>query len=188
MVKLNILEWIYYKYITSVQYRLKRHKIFSLKNIYTHLAYKNCASVGVNVKVNGVCKGLNGRVSIGDHSSLNPGARFLGKGKIKIGRYLHCGQNLTIITSNHNYDSTAFIPYDKIRINKDVIIKDFVWIGDSVLITPGVTIGEGAIIAAGALVTKDVPDYAIVGGAPAKVLKYRNIEQFKTLKAAGKFF
>jgi len=53
-------------------------------------------------------------------------------------------------------------------------IEDDVWIGHGVIITKGVTVGTGAIIAGGAVVTKDVPAYAIVGGVPAKIIKYRN--------------
>jgi maltose O-acetyltransferase len=55
---------------------------------------------------------------------------------------------------------------------KPVVIDD-VWIGGHVIILPGVHIGKGAIVGAGAVVTKDVPEYAIVGGSPAKVIKYR---------------
>ena len=54
-----------------------------------------------------------------------------------------------------------------------VTIGNDVWIGMRSIIMPGVTIGNGAVIGAGAVVTKDVPDYAIVGGVPAKVIKYR---------------
>ena len=68
-----------------------------------------------------------------------------------------------------------------------MIIKDFVWIGQGVTVLPGVTIGEGAIIAAESVVSKDVPDYAIYGGNPAKLIRYRNIEEFKELKTQGKF-
>ena len=79
------------------------------------------------------------------------------------------------------------IPYGKKRINKDVIIKDFVWLGHGVTILPGITIGEGAVVAAGSVVVKDVSDYMVVGGNPAKVLKSRNVEQFLRLKRQGKF-
>ena len=54
-------------------------------------------------------------------------------------------------------------------------------------IVPGVTIGEGAILAAGAVITKDVPPLSVVGGNPAKVIKYRDKEHFEALKQLGKF-
>jgi maltose O-acetyltransferase len=53
---------------------------------------------------------------------------------------------------------------------------------------PGITIGEGVVIGAGSVVTKDVPDYAIIGGNPAKILKYRDIEMFKKLKEEKKYY
>ena len=58
----------------------------------------------------------------------------------------------------------------------DIIVKDDVWIGENALIMSGVTLGQGCIVAAGAVVTKDVPPYAIVGGVPAKVIRYRFTE------------
>lgn len=61
----------------------------------------------------------------------------------------------------------------KIDEPKPITIKNDVWIGQNVTIKPGVTIGNGAVIGAHSLVTKDVPDYAVVGGIPAKVIKYR---------------
>ena len=55
------------------------------------------------------------------------------------------------------------------------------------IISGNVHIGEGAIVAVGSVVVKDVPPYAIVGGNPAKIIKYRNIDQFKMLKSEGKY-
>lgn len=64
-----------------------------------------------------------------------------------------------------------------IRNNRSVIIGNDVWIGANVVILPGVSIGDGAVLAAGAVVTKDVEEYAIVGGVPAKLIKYRFTEE-----------
>ena len=91
-----------------------------------------------------------------------------------------------IITQNHNYEGDA-IPYDHTFVYKTVIIDDCVWFGNRVTITGNVHIGEGAIIAAGSVVTKDVPPLAIVGGNPAKVLKYRDSVHYYELKKKGRF-
>ncbi len=109
-------------------------------------------------------------------------------GGVYIGRYFHTGRGLTIFSTNHNYDSQSLIPYDKVSIEKKVIIKDFVWCGANVTIVPGVTIGEGVVIGSGTVVTKDVPDYAVIGGNPHKIIKNRNVETFLKLKAEGKFY
>lgn len=61
--------------------------------------------------------------------------------------------------------------------DKDVIIEDGVWVGCNVTILKGVHIGKGSVIAAGSIVTKDVPPYSIVGGNPAKVIKFRFTEE-----------
>ena len=63
-----------------------------------------------------------------------------------------------------------------------------VMIGAGAKVLGNIKIGEGAIVGAGSVVVKDVPKYAVVAGNPAKVLKYRNIEQFEKLKQQGKFF
>ena len=79
------------------------------------------------------------------------------------------GWHCTIITQNHLYLEEGF---DGCK-GEDIIIDDFVWIGDHVIILPGVRIGKHAIIGAGAVVTKDIPDYAIAVGNPAVVKKFR---------------
>lgn len=97
------------------------------------------------------------------------------------------GREVLIWSANHNYDCPKTLPYDKEYIKKPIIIEDNVWIGARASIIPGVKIGEGAIIGLGAVVTKDVPPCAVVAGNPAKIIKYRNIEKYKELKAEKKF-
>lgn len=80
---------------------------------------------------------------------------------------------------NGNVNPIDVLSIDK---NKPIIIGNDVWIGANAVILPGVNIGNGAVIGAGAVVTKNVPDYAVVVGVPAKVLKYRfNHQQIEIL-------
>ena len=71
---------------------------------------------------------------------------------------------------------------------KEVVIGNWVWCGANVTIVPGVHIGDGAVIGSGAVVTKNVPECAVVAGNPAKIVKFRSKEQFYRLKQEGKFF
>ena len=84
------------------------------------------------------------------------------------------GPNVTVLTRNHAFSRTD-IPMNQQGMSevRPVTISDDVWIGANVIILPGVCVGRGAIIGAGAVVTKNVPEYAIVAGNPAKIVKYR---------------
>lgn len=94
-------------------------------------------------------------------------------GKIKIGNYVHTGANVMIIAFNHAFDTRDIPTIEQDYYDADVTIGDDVWVGGGSIILAGVTIGKGAIIAAGAVVNHDVPEYAIVAGVPAKVVKVR---------------
>ena len=117
-------------------------------------------------------------ITIGNDVYIGPHALFLcTESQIFIGNKVLFGPRVTIIGGDHRVtDVGRFIddvldkqPGDDL----DVHIEDDVWIGTNVTLLKGVTVGRGAVVAAGALVVKDVPPYAIVGGVPAKVLKYR---------------
>ena len=119
---------------------------------------------GINIEKNANF-GLGKGIRLGDYSGL--GVNCYVRGPLDIGAYVNMGPDVRIITINHNTEKTD------IPMKGQVTICDDVWIGARVIILPGVTIGKGAIIGAGAVVTKDVPEYAVVGGVPAKVLKFR---------------
>jgi acetyltransferase-like isoleucine patch superfamily enzyme len=88
------------------------------------------------------------------------------------------GPEVCIYSRTHNFDSDDLeaLPFDNKFIVKEVTIKDYVWIGRRVIILPGVTIGKAAIIGAGAVISKNVPDYAVAVGNPAIIVRYRNKE------------
>lgn len=153
--------------------------------------YAEMKNVGRNVHI---CKNYaisgRGKITIGHNTWIGENFFVAGEGGLEIGSGVIISRNVEIWTRNHNYDSDdlTMLPYDRRFIDKPVSIGDNVWIGSRVTIVPGVTVGEGAVIGAGSVVAKDIPPYAIVGGNPAKILKYRNIEKYLELKAAGKIY
>ena len=122
-------------------------------------------------------KGLN-NLSIGNGSSIPKGSIFYCKeAPLTIGNNVIFGPRPTIITGDHRIDVIGkFIidSRDELPENdKPVIIEDDVWTGSNITILKGVTIGRGSIIAAGSVVTKSCPPYSIIGGCPAKIIRYR---------------
>ncbi len=152
---------------------------------WTNYAKCKAISYGTDLKVN-YRSVFSSKVTFGNNCNFN-GITCVGGGEIVFGNNFHSGNNILIIHQNHNYDGGEMIPYDDTLVYKKIIFEDCVWVGNNAIITGNITIGEGAIIGAGAVVTKDVPRCAIVGGNPAKVVKYRDIEHFDKLKKEGKF-
>jgi len=107
-----------------------------------------------------------------------------GLGKVEICDNFHSGEECLMITQIHNFDTGNAIPYDDSYILKDIYIEENIWLGDRVV---SITIGESAIIQAGSTITSDIPKYAIAGGHPAKVFKYRDIKHYEKLKKEKKF-
>lgn len=115
-----------------------------------------------------------GKLSIADRFALNGGARVVADwGEIAIGSGVMVGPNVVIRASNHSVDRTDLPMWDQGQTGGRIVIGDDVWIGANAVIVPGVTIGSHVIVAAGAVVTHDVPDYAIAAGVPAKVIRDR---------------
>jgi len=120
------------------------------------------------------------RIIIGNNCLINHNNVLqAGKDKafIKIGDYVHTGANVMMFAYNHQIDDLSVPSIQQDYYDADIVIDDDVWIGAGSIILAGVHIGKGAIIGAGSVVNKDVPSFAIVGGVPAKVLKFRTTEQ-----------
>lgn len=166
------------KYIIKFFKRINKY-FFTLK------IEKTALEVGKGLKVNGKSS-VNKNTILGSNVSFN-GMTISGCGKVSIGNNFHSGSECLMITQNHNYDKGNAIPYDNTYICLNVEIHDNVWIGSRVIILGGVKIEEGAIIQAGSVVVSDIPKYAIAGGHPAKIFKYRDIEHYELLKKENKY-
>jgi maltose O-acetyltransferase len=111
-------------------------------------------------------------IEIGNYSEL--GTNSIIQANTKIGDYVIMGPDVKIYTKNHGYANNSIPIALQEIVHEKVTIGNDVWLGANVIITPGVEIGNHVIVAAGSVVTKNVPDYAIVGGVPAKIIKYRS--------------
>lgn len=107
-------------------------------------------------------------ISIGEGTVIGDRCFLDGRAKLTIGNHVDIASEVMIYNSEHDFDSEDFH-----ATHAPVEIGDYVFIGPRAIILPGVKVGKGAIVAAGAVVTKDVPDFAIAGGVPAKVIGER---------------
>jgi len=113
-----------------------------------------------------------GDVIIGDRTIIGISNVIIGP--VSIGNEVMLAQNIVISGMNHGYEDITISPAKQKVIRKQIIIEDEVWIGANSVVTAGVTIGRHSIIGAGSVVTKDIPEYSIAMGNPAKVIKKYN--------------
>jgi maltose O-acetyltransferase len=154
------------------KWRFKK-KLEKLRRLGHH-SYIDCSCVLENPS----------KIQIGDNVHIQRGCQLYGSGGgIEIDDGTIFAHQVQIFSRNHLYDATdlKYIPYDERFDEKPVRIGKYVWIGANVMIMAGVTVEDGAVIAAGSVVTKDVPRCAVVGGNPAQLLKYRNVDKFNEL-------
>lgn len=130
-------------------------------------------SKGSFLKENLIIQG-SGRFELGENSYLSSYCVIGVNEYISIGKDVMIADAVSIRDTNHNFKNINIPMRNQGIHTSPIIIKDNVWIGYGAVINKGVTIGQGAIIGANAVVTKDVPEFAIVGGVPAKIIKYRN--------------
>jgi len=141
---------------------------FSNKTKSLNVMLKKNSRIKFNVIIQGT-----GTFILGENSYLSHGTIIGVNDKIIIGDNVMIAANVSMRDTNHNFSDKNISMINQGLISKPIYIQDNVWIGHGAVITNGVTLKTGAIVAANAVVTKDVPVNAIVGGVPAKVLKYR---------------
>lgn len=111
-------------------------------------------------------------IKIGNNVYINSNSLLMARGGITIDDDVMVAANVQFLSNNHD-------EYDRqVLTCKPIHVKKGVWIGAGASILPGVTVGEYAIVGAGAIVTKDVPDYSVVVGIPAKVVKTLDKDKF----------
>jgi acetyltransferase-like isoleucine patch superfamily enzyme len=122
-----------------------------------------------------------GRLSIGDGTFINSGVSICAQESVEIGRNCAIGNYTLIMDTDFHAVGDHRLPGKC----SPIVIEDDVWLAARVTVLKGVRIGRGAIVAAGAVVTRDVPADAIVGGVPARILKYKNATDADTGSVAS---
>lgn len=169
-MKRKILFFIYIVFFKNTPEDYRPYALFFPK-IRSFLVTKYLLKCGKKLRVKkGAEISLNSKV--GDYSELGSGCMI--QSNVWIGNNVIMGPDIKIYSRNHKYDRLDIPIQKQGKDYYETTIGNDVWIGANVIITAGCNINSHSIIAAGSVVTRDVPKYAIVGGVPAKIIKYRN--------------
>lgn len=115
-----------------------------------------------------------GDIIIGEHVGI--GLSNILIGPVTLGNYVMLAQHIVFSGLNHGFEDITRPPRTQPVVTKPIVVADNVWIGANSVITAGVHIGKHAVIGAGSVVTKDIPEYCVAVGNPAKVIKKYNFE------------
>ena len=111
-------------------------------------------------------------ITVGNDTIIGENVVLDGRAKLVIGNHVDFASEVMVYNAQHDVNEEDFASNDKVELG-EVIIEDYVFIGPRAIILPGVTIKRGAVVGAGAVVTKDVEEFKIVGGVPAKEIGER---------------
>lgn len=166
---MSLLGKVYQVTINNIPHR----HVGIIRTIKSKIANIIFGKVGENSNIRPKIKFVDGKnISIGYNSGIGEKSFLQDCGKIIIGNDVLMGPEVMIFTTNHGIEKSKKI-FEQKNIIKDVKIGNDVWIGARVIILPGISVGDGAVIAAGSIVTKNVDNYTIVAGNPAKKIKDR---------------
>lgn len=157
-----------------------------LARLRTRLLRPHFDELGAGTSVSFQCRILEpARISVGRRSTIPNWSVLDGRGGLKIGDDCLLGFENVILTSTHESSSIHLPIREQGMYEAPVHIGDDVWTGCRVVVLPGVTIGSHAIVGAGTVVAKDVPEWSIVGGVPARVIRDRRDSPDAVPGAAG---
>jgi acetyltransferase-like isoleucine patch superfamily enzyme len=163
------IKWATNHIINSIPSYTLRHAWY--RNILGwRIGTKAAILMGQHVQMAGV-RSSGQKVSIGKGTVINQGCLLYTTGGLVIGENVSISSGVWLVTGTHDINDPQFVD-----LYKPIVIGDHVWIGMRATILAGITIGEGAVVMAGAVVTHDVPPYAIVGGIPARVVSQRKLQ------------
>jgi maltose O-acetyltransferase len=170
-----VLALVYYGFArwlpASHSFRIVGRMSAALRTALCRGLFDRC-DLGVNVE-HGVEFGSGRGIVLRRRACLGVRAQILGEGGLEVGRDVMMGPDVTIVTQDHvSAAHGGFEGY----VRAKVTIEQDAWIGTRAVILKGVRIGRGAIVGAGAVVSKDVPPFAVVGGVPARELRKRLID------------
>lgn len=162
------LLWIVYNQFTyGIGERLrKRWKMFFWRQYLKEVGTNS--SIHPSVLIRGA-----ENIQIGSNVNINHGSEIYGAGGLTIGDGSMIAYNVMIFTDSRKFKSDQPLKSLKGRIRKQVVIGEDVWVGAGAIILPGVSLGDHSIVSAGSVVTKDVEEWEIVGGNPAKRISHR---------------
>ncbi len=127
-------------------------------------------------------------IEIGENVFIGKEANLYAEGGLVLQDNVMLGANVTVLTTNHNFKHAQSLPFDNKGFLQKVYFGKSVWVGAGCMILSGVRIDDGAIVAAGSVVTKSVPECAIVGGNPARIIGWRDKEEYKKLEQTKSYF
>ena len=154
-------------------------------NVEINALSKNGIKMGDNVSIHrntiiectGVIRDLGIGLTIGNNVGIAQNCFIQVRGEITIGSNVIFGPGVSIFSENHLFTDPDIPVVEQGEARKGVIIEDNVWIASGAIILDGVRIGKNSIIAAGSVVNKNVPEYSVVGGVPAKIIKSRKQQE-----------
>jgi len=164
------------------KYKIKVGKTITIgDNVEINALSQNGIIIGNNVSIHrntiiectGVIRELGVGLIIGNNVGIAQNCFIQVRGEVIIGNNVIFGPGVSVFSENHRFSDPDIPIVEQGELRKGVVIEDNVWIASGATILDGVHIGNNSIVAAGSVVNKDVPPYAIVGGVPAKILKFR---------------